>query len=79
MPLTSIPNPPSEALEGFWFGMDDGPSRVRILVTRDTLEDIESPPAANQARFDTYRWRFEEIAREKYDRRQLEPDGTIHI
>lgn len=79
MPLTPIHNPPHEAPEGFWFGMKDGSRVVRILVTGEALQDVESPPAADRDRFDAYRSHFEGIAQAKHASQQLEADGTIRI
>ena len=82
MPLAATDVPGVEDLDGVRFPMMDGDAAVPILVTRETLEEIESPPPAPGGyvdRLQTYRSTFEDLGSIKYDAGKVENDGTIRI
>ena len=81
MPLAATDVPGVEDIDGVRFPMMDGAETVAILVTRDALEELESPPPAPGGyldRLQAYRSRFEDLASIKYDAGHVE-NGTIRI
>jgi hypothetical protein len=82
MPLAATDVPGVEDKDGVRFPMMDGAAAVPILVTREALEEIGSPPptpGGYVARLQAYRSRFEDLASIKYDAGHIENDGTIRI
>jgi hypothetical protein len=82
MPLAATDVPGIEDIDGVRFPMMDGAEIVAILVTREALEEIESPPPAPGGyvdRLQAYRRWFEDLASIKHDAGNVETDGTIRI
>jgi hypothetical protein len=70
------------SLKSVRFLMKDGCKRVPVLVSNPALVDIELPAADARGYFDAfkqYRKCFERIASQKYDRGQIETDGSVCI
>lgn len=64
------------------FMMKDGARPVRILISYTALERFGSTVGCCKSSFDTFkknRRLFERVARDKYNRGNLEWDGTILI
>jgi hypothetical protein len=83
MPLLSTLQPATlnATRKGVLFPMADGSRTVQVLVSAHALDRI-APRAQEDlalARFNEYRAQFEQIASDKYDKSQLEGDGTICI
>ena len=83
MPLTSLAQPGFLDIEqeGVVFHMRDGTETVSVLVSLHALEDIDPPAHTGEhlKRFNEYRNQFEQIASDKFDRAQVERDGTVCI
>jgi uncharacterized protein DUF1488 len=83
MPLKSLAQPGFLDIEqeGVIFLMRDGTDTVRVLVSLHALEDIDAPvhTGGHLERFKQYRKQFEQIASDKFDRGQVEQDGTVCI
>jgi len=83
MPLTSLAQPGflDFEQEGVVFLMSNGTEPVSVLVSLHALEDIDAPPHTGEhlERFNEYRQQFEQIASDKFDRGQVERDGTVCI
>jgi len=83
MPLDTVAQPGAliNNQDGVLFTMYDGGRTISVLVSRHALEDIDRPQHgdAHLQRFNEYRIQFEQIASDKYDRGQLEQDGTVCI
>jgi hypothetical protein len=82
MPLTATADPGHHHFEAdnIYFYMDNGDQRVRCGVSRLALELLEPElPPTKEGRieaFKQHRRRFERAASAKFDRGQLEPDGS---
>jgi hypothetical protein len=65
------------------FYMDDGDRRVRCGISRLALEVLEPElPQTKEGRmqaFQKHRRRIERAASAKFDRGELEPDGTVFL
>ena len=63
--------------------MDDGDRRVRCGISRLALEVLEPElPQTKEGRmqaFQKHRRRIERAASAKFDRGELEPDGTVSL
>lgn len=83
MPLHSTRGPGVLSLtrKGVLFQMADGSTTVQVLVSAHALDRIAPRTDADRtlARFNEYRGQFEQIASEKYDKQQLEADGSVVI
>jgi hypothetical protein len=67
MPLLALYEPGQEYAGGVRFTMMDGPTRVFCWVSREALDSVcDCPPEERRARFERYRLRIEQAAREKY-------------
>ncbi len=72
MPLTRLNDSAFDAqLEGVYFGMWNGSSPVRCLVTHEALTD--------KALFHEYRSELENLASAKYDAGQIKSDGLVVV
>jgi hypothetical protein len=82
MPLTATGDPGHHhfASETVHFYMNDGDRRVRCGISRLALEVLEPElPPTKEGRiqaFQRHRRRIERVASAKFDRGQLEPDGS---
>jgi Protein of unknown function (DUF1488) len=82
MPLTATADPGHHhfATDSVYFYMNDGQRRVRCGISRLALEVLEPElPPTKQSRmqaFAQHRIRIERVASAKFDRGQLEPDGS---
>jgi hypothetical protein len=59
-----------------------GAGLVAVLVTRGALDEIETPRPQKDGyvpRFENYRERFEQIARSKHQRGQVELTGAVIV
>jgi hypothetical protein len=83
MPLSPVAQPGTlvDDREGVLFAMNDGSRTISVLVSRHALENVDPPMHSDEhiERFREYRKQFEQIASDKYDRGQLEQDGTVCI
>jgi len=83
MSLTALTQPGllDTEREGVVFLMRDGTETVSVLVSLHALEDIDPPAHSGEhlARFNEYRKQFEQIASDKFDRGQVERDGSVCI
>jgi hypothetical protein len=62
--------------------MKDGTKTVVLLVSNAVLENIESATYDHGSYFrpfKRYRKRFEQMARDKYEKGYVEPDGSVSI
>jgi len=79
MPLEPTDYPPSPSEDGVLFGMkDENGQTLGVLATHEVLDDID-PPALDDyiERFNDWRSTFEDIASDKWDRKDIEssPNG----
>ena len=82
MPLTRLPRAPVAELHGLLFAMGNAGRTINVLVTHEALQNVSSPPLAAgtyKAQFNAHRALLEKIAGDKFDRGQLEPDGSVLI
>jgi hypothetical protein len=82
MILSYIGNPAHETIRGGRFAMLGSAGLVAVLVTRAALDEIETPGPQTGGylpRFETYRERFEQIARSKHRRGQVELTGVVIV
>ncbi len=83
MPLNTVAQPATliDDRDGVLFMMNDGGRSISVLVSRHALEDVDAREHGSKHidRFNEYRRQFEQIASDKYDRGQLEQDGTVCI
>src|SRR5262245_54983094 len=80
MPLTRLNDSAFDAqLEGIYFGMWNGSSTVRCLVTRAALTDKAqgSGQAESLDVFNEYRSEIENLASAKYDVGKITSDGLV--
>jgi hypothetical protein len=59
--------------------VDEDGKTVRVLVSDEALQDLESPPDYSIDRLNAYRSLIEEIASEKHTDGQQDPDGTVRV
>ena len=82
MPLTATADPGHHhfANDTVYFYMNDGPRRARCGISRLAPKVLEPEiPLTKQGRmqaFIQHRIRIEQVASSKFDRGQLEPDGS---
>ena len=82
MPLTRLNDSAFDAqLDGVYFGMWNGSSRVRCLVTHEALTDKAqgSGQAESLDIFHEYRSELENLASAKYDAGQINSDGLVVV
>ena len=82
MPLTRLNDSAFDAqLEGVYFGMWNGSSPVRCLVTHEALTDRAqgSGQAESLDIFHEYRSELENLASAKYDAGQIKSDGLVVV
>jgi hypothetical protein len=82
MSLSSVGNPAWETIRGVRFAMLYGATLVAILVTHDTLDDIECAPPGVGGRlacFNKHRDALELAASAKHQRGQLEESGAVIV
>ncbi len=84
MPLISVARAaePDHKLKAVRFAMKDGAKTVTVLISAPALEDVDILPPRDEryfARFKQFRKNFERIASDKYDRGQVESDGTVLV
>ncbi len=82
MPLTRLNDSAFDAqLEGVYFGMWNGSSPVRCLVTHEALTDKAqgSGQAESLDIFHEYRSELENLASAKYDAGQIKSDGLVVV
>ncbi len=82
MPLTRLNDSAFDAqLEGVYFGMWNGSSPVRCLVTHEALTDKAqgSGQAESLDIFLEYRSELENLASAKYDAGQIKSDGLVVV
>lgn len=81
MPLEHADLPVSETDSGLAFSMKDGAKAVPVVVTDHALRDVDksSPVGDRKARFGAYRYQYEDIASNKYDAGETDPDGSVWI
>jgi len=66
-------------LEGVYFGMWNGSSPVRCLVTHEALTDKAQGPGQSLDIFHEYRSELENLASAKYDAGQINSDGLVVV
>ncbi len=74
MPLDHVDRPGYENKQGVHFPMIHNDTIVRVLVTREVLQGVESLPAEDGdyiARFEAHRKELETIASDKFDHGQF--------
>jgi hypothetical protein len=82
MSLIPIANPAQETIRGVRFSMLDGTFFVSVLVTHGALNGIEpSEPGSldHLTCFRKHRRRLEHLASLKYDRGELEENGSVLV
>ena len=84
MPLKSVARLaiPDDRLKAVRFAMKDGAKAVTVLIAGSALEDVDIPPPDDGRylrRFKQLRRNFERLASDKYDRGEVENDGTVLI
>lgn len=82
MALTSAKRDGEIYMDGVCFCMRLGAQDRVVHVTRQTLHDSEDVPFVpfdELVRFRAHRERFEQIARDKYERGAIQDDGSIRI
>ena len=82
MPLTRLNDSAFDAqFEGVYFGMWNGSSPVRCLVTHEALTDKTqgSGQAESLDIFHEYRSELENLASAKYDAGQIKSDGLVVV
>ncbi len=82
MPLTRLNDSAFDAqLEGVYFGMWNGSTSVRCLVTHEALTDKAqgSGQAESLNVFHEYRSEIENLASAKYDVGQIKSDGLVVV
>lgn len=80
MPLLPTSGPSKvDPLAGGWaFCMMNGGVEVRVLVTDEAIRDI-APATAVANTLEDHRGAFERLASEKFDRDELQDDGSVKI
>ena len=84
MPLRSVARAaiPDPTLKAVRFAMKDGAKTVTVLISAPALDDVDIPQpddARYLARFKKFRKNFERLASDKYDRGEVESDGTVML
>ncbi|MGC1301475.1 MAG: DUF1488 family protein [Caulobacteraceae bacterium] len=71
----------TDSARGAIFWGEDGERRVRLIISREALDDhfSDGDRLRPDEAFKTHRAEIEELANRKYGRAQLEPDGGIII
>ncbi|AYG63607.1 hypothetical protein QD460_25585 [Rhizobium jaguaris] len=59
--------------------MDTGMLNQFVLVTKQALLDVASPPRCDESRLQQHIQIFSNIASDKYDRGEVKPDGRVWI
>ncbi len=82
MPLISVARAaePDHKLKAVRFAMKDGAKTVTVLISGPALEDVDIPPPEDGRylkRFKQFRKNFERLASDKYDRGEVESDGSV--
>ncbi len=82
MPLIPVARPaePDHTQNAVRFAMKDGAKTISVLISAPALEDVDIPPPDDGrylARFKQFRKNFERIASDKYDRGEVESDGSV--
>jgi hypothetical protein len=82
MSLSSVGNPAWETIRGVRFAMLYGSTLVPVLITHAAVDDIE-PTApgvgGHLACFNKHRDTFEQAARAKHRRGELEENGAVLV
>jgi hypothetical protein len=70
---------PLKVLYGYTYQMAGPQGIVTVLVTTESLQDIESPPADDIARLYAHKSTFDGIASAKFYAGLIEANGEIHV
>src|SRR5262245_29774442 len=84
MPLIPVARPaePDHTRNVVRFAMKDGAKTVTVLISAPALDDVDIVPPRDGrylASFKQFRKNFERIASDKYDRGEVESDGTVLV
>ena len=82
MPLTPVLQDPTPQRQGLCFAMSSAGDTIGVLVSHEALRATGGPALVTgtyKAQFEANRALLEQVASDKFDRGQIEPDGSILI